>query len=69
MYLTSIGPQTVTAAGASIRFRDGERIHVENSHKYGVEEFTALARSAGFASLARYVDPQRLFCVHVLSAP
>lgn len=58
--------QTVRAAGAAIAFAQGEAIHIENSHKYGLEEFTALARAAGFAPRARFVDAARLFSVHVL---
>ena len=68
MHLASIGAQSVGVAGRRIRLRDGERIHVENSHKYGLEEFSALARSAGFSPLRRFVDPARLFCVHALAA-
>lgn len=68
MHLNSIGAQTVSAAGEDFTFRDGDRIHVENSHKYGIEEFAGLARTAGFSSVARFTDPQRLFCVHVLAA-
>lgn len=60
--------QKVTAAGAVIALAKGETIHIENSHKYGLEEFTALARAAGFSSRARFVDNQRLFSVHVLAA-
>lgn len=68
MHLASIGAQTVSVAGAKARFADGERLHVENSHKYGVEEFSALARAAGFSRRAVYADPDRLFSVHVLAA-
>lgn len=68
MHLVSIGAQTVAAAGETFVFRDAERIHVENSHKYGIEEFSGLARSAGFSSVARFTDANRLFCVHVLAA-
>lgn len=68
MHLASIGPQAVRAAGRLFKFGDGERLHVENSHKYGVEEFSALARSAGFARRAVFTDAARLFSVHVLAA-
>lgn len=68
MHLVSIGAQTVVAAGETFMFRDAEHIHVENSYKYGIEEFSGLARSAGFSSVARFTDANRLFCVHVLAA-
>ncbi|MEQ8936383.1 MAG: L-histidine N(alpha)-methyltransferase, partial [Amphiplicatus sp.] len=67
MHLTSMRAQKARAAGETFRFEAGERIHVENSHKYGVEEFSTLARSAGFARRAVYTDADRLFSVHVLS--
>jgi dimethylhistidine N-methyltransferase len=60
--------QKARAAGADIALEKGETIHIENSHKYGLEEFTALARAAGFSSRARFVDAARLFSVHVLAA-
>ncbi|MGE0409552.1 MAG: L-histidine N(alpha)-methyltransferase, partial [Amphiplicatus sp.] len=68
MHLVSKGAQSVVIAGRSFRLRKDERIHVENSHKYGLEEFAALARGAGFEPAARFLDRARLFSVHVLSA-
>ncbi len=67
MHLTSVRPQKAQAAGETFRFEAGERIHVENSHKYGVEEFSSLARLAGFSRRAVYTDADRLFSVHALS--
>ncbi|MEE2690256.1 MAG: L-histidine N(alpha)-methyltransferase [Pseudomonadota bacterium] len=67
MHLSSIGAQKAQAAGRLFRFAAGERIHVENSHKYGVEEFSALARAAGFSRRAVYTDADRLFSVHALA--
>ena len=32
----------------------GERIHTENSYKYAPQEFEALLREAGFASVRRW---------------
>lgn len=68
MGVRSLRAQTVEAAGARISLRKGETIHVENSHKYGIEEFSALARAAGFSPRARFVDAARLFSVHILAA-
>ena len=67
MELINKQKQSVVVGGTKIEVAAGERIHVENSHKYGLEEFTLLARQAGFSGLARYVDPDRLFSVHILS--
>lgn len=68
MHLSSRAAQTVAVAGRAIRFGAGERVHVENSHKYGPEEFASLARAAGFAPLSRSLDRDGLFSVHVLAA-
>ena len=47
----------------------GERIHTEHSHKYDVDGFQALARRAGWSPQVVWTDAERLFSVHVLSAP
>jgi uncharacterized SAM-dependent methyltransferase len=69
MHLKSAAAQTVTVSGQRIAFKKGERVHVENSHKYDVEAFQALARRAGFEARACFTDKARLFSVHVLEAP
>lgn len=68
MWLSSCGAQTVTAAGRTFSFADGEAVHVENSHKYDLEGFAALAGAAGFVAKKIFIDPQRLFSIHVLAA-
>jgi L-histidine N-alpha-methyltransferase len=60
--------QTVVIAGHSIAFASGEAVHIENSHKYTVDEFTTMADSAGFASARVWTDPQQLFSLHLLQA-
>lgn len=66
MFLVSDRQQSVTIGESSYSFADGEAIHTENSHKYGVEQFQALARSAGFESKKVWVDEKNLFSVHFL---
>ncbi|MEZ5984150.1 MAG: L-histidine N(alpha)-methyltransferase [Parvularculaceae bacterium] len=68
MRLEALADQSVEVAGERLFIGAGERIHVENSHKYAVAEFSALARRAGFSPRAVYIDPERLFSVHVLAA-
>ncbi len=53
-------------AGATFRFADGERIHTENSHKYSVAEFQALAASAGWQPARVWTDADQLFSLHLL---
>jgi len=68
MHLESCCAQTVTLAGRRFGFAAGERIHTENSCKYGLEEFAALASAAGFRPQAVWTDPEQLFAVHLLQA-
>lgn len=42
-----------------------ERVHIEYSYKYEIEEFQALA--AGFTPAAVWTDPARMFGVHYLA--
>jgi dimethylhistidine N-methyltransferase len=69
MHLVSTRDQTVRIDGRTFRFAAGESIHTENSCKYSVEEFQALARRAGFEAQEVWVDAQRLFSIHYLTVP
>ena len=69
MHLASLKDQQVTLGGNVFAFRAGETIHTENSCKYSIAEFQALARAAGFEPEAWWADPQQLFSVHYLAAP
>jgi L-histidine Nalpha-methyltransferase len=64
MHLASTRRQKVHVNGATISFRAGETIHTENSYKYTVESFQALAQGAGWSPLKLFTDG--LFVVHVL---
>jgi dimethylhistidine N-methyltransferase len=68
MHLVSTCAQAVNIAGHSFAFAAGETIHTENSHKYSLDRFRALARDAGYMSLEAWTDEQSLFSVHVLQA-
>ena len=65
MYLVSLAEQTVHIDEQDFRFARNERIHTENSYKYGVDEFIALAARAGFASQRVWTDKDQLFSVHL----
>lgn len=67
MHLASLKRQRVRVCGECIDFRVGETIHTENSYKYSIESFGALARGAGWTSLAVWTDPDKYFSVHALS--
>jgi uncharacterized SAM-dependent methyltransferase len=67
MRLISTRDQTVTIAGESIAFREGEHIVTEYSHKYSAEQFVRLAREAGWKPEAVWTDDEDLFSVHYLT--
>jgi hypothetical protein len=64
LYLKSLADQTASIAGTRFRFAEGELIHTENSYKYAIAEFRALARRAGFAAVHTWTDRNALFSVH-----
>jgi dimethylhistidine N-methyltransferase len=66
MYLVSLAEQTVRVRGREFSFAEGERIHTENSHKYTVAEFQALARAAGWQPVKAWTDADQLFSLHLL---
>jgi len=66
MHLESLKAQTVTVAEQSFTFAKGETIHTENSYKYTVESFRALAESAGWRPVATWTDENDYFAVHAL---
>jgi L-histidine Nalpha-methyltransferase len=68
MHLVSRTAQSVRVLGRSFTFAAGESIHTENSCKYTVEAFSALAGEAGWRSAAVFLDADALFSVHVLRA-
>ncbi len=68
MHLESLRDQQVRLADESIRLVEGERIHTENSYKYGVRDFHALAQQAGFEPVDTWCDARDWFSVHLLRA-
>ena len=66
MHLVSRVAQTVRVAGRAFPFAEGESIHTENSCKYTIESFRALAARAGWSALDAWTDPDGLFSVHAL---
>lgn len=66
MHLISRRAQTVVIDGHEFSLDEGETIHTENSYKYSIEEFQALARRAGYRPLQVWTDSEALFSVHFL---
>ena len=66
MELVSLKDQVVHLEEAEIWFREGETLRTENSYKYTIAEFQALALEAGFQAKQAWTDPQQLFSLHYL---
>ncbi len=67
MHLVSRVAQRVQVAGQAFDFCVGESLHTENSHKYSIDGFRALAQKAGFAPGPVWCDPKQWFSLHWLS--
>jgi uncharacterized SAM-dependent methyltransferase len=67
MHLASKKRQKVKVAGRWIEFRAGETIHTENSYKYALDSFSALARGSGWKPLSAWTDAGANFSVHALA--
>ena len=66
--LVSLSEQTVRVADASFHFAKGERLLVEYSHKYSLEEFRALAMRANLRDTHVWTDYEGRFAlVHLVS--
>lgn len=63
MHLESATGQTVMIDGVPRAFKSGERIHSENSYKYGREEFEGMLLSAGFGEVRTWTNADRAFWV------
>lgn len=68
MHLISQKSQVAGFLGSSFTFRAGESIHTENSYKYSVERFAALAHDSGWTVRESWTDEPGLFSVHALVA-
>jgi dimethylhistidine N-methyltransferase len=66
MHLVSRARQRVNVCGRVIEFREAETIHTENSYKYMLDSFRALATSAGWTPVEAWTDAAGYFSVHAL---
>ncbi|KQP73536.1 dimethylhistidine N-methyltransferase [Methylobacterium sp. Leaf113] len=69
MHLVSRTAQTIQIADRRISFAEGETIHTENSYKYTIDRFRALAYEAGWEAGSVWTDPAALFSIHALKRP
>jgi dimethylhistidine N-methyltransferase len=68
MHLYSRKAQKVRLCGRTIAFAAGESIHTENSYKYSIPRFDALACASGWRRDKSWTDAKEMFSVHVLRA-
>ena len=66
MHLVSNCRQSFHVDGHHFELEDGDHIHTENSYKYTIEQFQALAAAAGFAASRVWTDAEALFSLHYL---
>ena len=66
MYLKSVLDQTILLGEKAIQVQKNERIHTENSYKYSITQFQALAKQAGLQPIDYWKDDADYFSVHLL---
>ena len=64
MHLISLQKQKTSIGRHRFTFERGESIHTENSYKYSVDGFRALAVNAGFRQERCWSDRKGLFALH-----
>jgi dimethylhistidine N-methyltransferase len=67
MHLVSRRDQSIALRGQRFKMRAGETIHTENSYKYSVSQFQALALCSGWKPARVWTDRDNLFSVHELT--
>lgn len=67
MHLVSQDEQSVKLGDETIKFKKGESIHTENSHKFSLEDFRGVAAEAGLQVEKVWLDNNRLFSVQFLT--
>ncbi|MDX1457854.1 MAG: L-histidine N(alpha)-methyltransferase [Marinobacter sp.] len=68
MHLECQESHALEVDGQTLLFEKGETIHTENSYKYSVDGFEALANEAGFRRQQTWIDTDNNFSFHCLEA-
>lgn len=66
MHLLSQKDQSVTVGHKTFTFRTGETIHTENSRKFTIDGFKAIARTAGWSLDTLWTDDNNYFAVGLM---
>lgn len=67
MHVRSERAQAIRIAESRFDVAEGELIHTENSYKYTLDGFAALAERAGYVAADRWTDAESLFSIHFLT--
>jgi dimethylhistidine N-methyltransferase len=67
MHLISQRRQTVSVAGETIEFAEGESVYTESSYKYAIRGIAKLAASAGLSTREIWTDARHWFGVLLLT--
>ncbi len=65
-HLVALTDTRIGIAGQTVEIIAGESIQTDLSWKYDVEEFSALAFSAGWSIERKWIDHDRCFCLYLL---
>ena len=68
MHLVSRIDQTVSVAAREFKFRAGERLHTENSHKFTIDSFSRMACAAGWTIKRSWIGSKPEFGIFSMSA-
>ena len=65
MHLEAVRANRFEVLGHCFAFVSGETIHTENSYKWTFDEARLLARAGGWVPVSGWVDPHKLFGLHL----
>lgn len=68
MHLVALRDLEVNIKNDRFKFKKGESIHTESSHKYDLKRFTNFAKSCGFEIDETYLDDNKYFAVCLMKA-
>ena len=68
MHLQAVRDVDFTVAGKRFSMREGETIHTENSHKYGVRDARLLLRAGGWSPCREWTDADDMFALILAEA-
>ncbi len=63
MHLVSAEHQTIRLDHTEVELKRGETIHTENSYKFDLDQFRAIAEEAGWRRVAYWMDDEEFFSV------